>query len=55
MTILGDSKVTDKYQTTIPKLVRDQLKLGSGDRLVFVSEHGDILVKKGKLVVAPEA
>ena len=52
--ILGDSKVTEKFQATIPKAVRDHLNLDSGDRLLFLSERGDILVKKGKLVVASQ-
>jgi AbrB family looped-hinge helix DNA binding protein len=51
MRILGDSRVTVKFQTTIPKAVRDILELGSGDRIVFVAERGDVLVKKGKLEV----
>lgn len=51
MRILGDSRVTGKFQTTIPKAVRDVLDLDSGDRIVFVAEHGNVLVKKGKLEV----
>jgi len=47
--VLGDSKVTEKFQATIPRIVRDLLGLNSGDRLVFVSAHGNVLVKKGKV------
>jgi AbrB family looped-hinge helix DNA binding protein len=51
MKILGDSKLTAKFQATIPRGVRDVLKLDAGDRLVFVWEHGRISVKKAKLEV----
>lgn len=51
MKVIGDSKLTGKFQATIPKGVREVLKLDSGDRVVFVWEHGYVLVKKGKLEV----
>jgi AbrB family looped-hinge helix DNA binding protein len=51
MKILGDSKVTDKFQATIPRAVRDLLRLDSGDRIVFVMEHDYVAVKKGRLEV----
>ena len=47
--ILGDSKVTGKFQATIPRTVRALLKLDSGDRLVFLKEHGSVILKKAKL------
>jgi AbrB family looped-hinge helix DNA binding protein len=49
--IFGDSKVTRKFQVTIPRAIRELLKLHSGDRVVFVGENGHILVKRGKLEV----
>jgi len=49
MKILGDSKVTEKFQTTIPRIVRELLNLESGDRVVFVNENDHVLIKKGKL------
>ena len=49
--ILGDSKVTHKFQATIPRAVRDLLGLDSGDRIVFVMEDDHVAVKKGKLEV----
>ena len=51
MKMLGDSKVTEKFQATIPRPVRKLLRLTSGDRLVFLSEHGTILVKRGRVEI----
>ena len=52
MKILGDSKLTEKFQATIPRTVRDRLGLSSGDRVVFVLDHDRVLVTRGKLEVA---
>jgi len=49
--ILGDSKLSRKFQITVPKDVRDILRLGTGDRLVFVAEKDRVLVKRGELQV----
>jgi len=51
MKTLGDSKVTGKFQATIPRPVRELLRLTSGDRLVFLTEHGNVLVKKGRVEI----
>ena len=51
MKILGDSKLTGQAQVTVPRAVRELLGLGSGDRVVFVLDHGRVLVGKGKLEV----
>jgi antitoxin PrlF len=51
MKILGDSKVTEKFQATIPRVVRELLNLESGDRVVFVADQDHVLVKKGRLDV----
>lgn len=51
MEILGDSKLSRKFQITVPKDVRDILRLGTGDRLVFVAEKDRVLVKRGELQV----
>ena len=53
MKVIGDSKVTGKFQTTIPVDVRGLLKLDPGDRLVFMLDRENVLVKKGKLEVQP--
>ena len=52
MEILGDSTVTGKYQVTVPKSVRERLKLDNGDLLVFVRDHDNVVVKKGTVKIA---
>jgi len=49
--ILGDSKLTSKFQTTIPASVREFLELSSGDRVMFVRTHDQVLLKKGRLEI----
>jgi antitoxin PrlF len=42
------SKLTSKYQTTIPAAVRDALLLEKGDSIVFeVGDDGVIVLRKG--------
>lgn len=40
MTVLAQdvSKLTDRYQTTVPRSVRKQLKLGKGDQIRYCTE-----------------
>ncbi|MCF7799838.1 type II toxin-antitoxin system PrlF family antitoxin [Candidatus Babeliales bacterium] len=43
------SKLTSKYQATIPKEIREKLKLSSGDTIVFEisdKEAGTVIIKK---------
>ncbi|MGI0010673.1 MAG: AbrB/MazE/SpoVT family DNA-binding domain-containing protein [Nitrosopumilaceae archaeon] len=40
--ILGASKVTVRYQVTVPEEVRKLMKIKEGQILVFVEEHGKI-------------
>jgi AbrB family looped-hinge helix DNA binding protein len=51
MKVIGDSKVTGKFQATIPRSVRELLRLDSGDRIVFLTQRDHVLIKKGKLEV----
>ncbi|OYT39173.1 MAG: AbrB family transcriptional regulator [Desulfurococcales archaeon ex4484_58] len=44
---LGESKVTRRYQVTIPKTVRVFLEIKEGDMVVFVLKDGEIVVRKG--------
>jgi AbrB family looped-hinge helix DNA binding protein len=47
MTRRAVSKLTSKYQTTVPALVRDALLLEKGDSLVFeLDEGGRVCVRK---------
>jgi AbrB family looped-hinge helix DNA binding protein len=42
------SKLTSKYQTTIPAAVRDALFLEKGDSIVFeVGDDGVVVLRKG--------
>ena len=46
------STLTSKGQTTIPKRVREHLKIGPGDKLDFVIEsEGRVVIKPAKLDV----
>ncbi len=40
------SKVTQKYQATIPQAVRKKLKIGQGDRILFEIEDEKVILKK---------
>ena len=42
--ILGASKVTVRYQVTIPQEVRKQMKIKEGQTLVFAEERGKIIL-----------
>jgi len=40
------SRLTAKAQTTIPKPVRDALRAGAGDLLVYRIDNGQVIVAK---------
>ena len=40
------SKLTSKYQATIPAAVREALQLQAGDTIAFEIEEGRVLVRK---------
>jgi antitoxin PrlF len=40
------SKVTQKYQATIPQAVRKKLESGKGDRIIFEIEDDKVVLKK---------
>ncbi|MGD0318954.1 MAG: AbrB/MazE/SpoVT family DNA-binding domain-containing protein [Nitrososphaerales archaeon] len=44
--ILGTSKLTYKFQVTIPKEVRAKFGLKERDILVFVNENGRLVLSK---------
>jgi len=51
MRILGSSRITGKSQVTIPKAVREVVKLEKGDLVVFVDEKDQVVIKKGRVRV----
>ena len=40
------SKVTQKYQATIPQAVREKLAIEKGDRIIFEIEDEKVVLKK---------
>jgi len=42
--IIGSSKVTKRYQVTVPDDARKILKISVGDTLAFVEENGRVFV-----------
>ncbi len=44
--ILGTSKLSHKYQVTVPKEARDEFKLQEGDIVVFAEESGKLVLSK---------
>jgi AbrB family looped-hinge helix DNA binding protein len=43
-------KVLPKWQITIPKKVREKLKIHVGDTIVVEERQGEIVLKKGKTI-----
>ena len=47
MKILDVTGVTKRFQTTVPKLVREILNIdNAGDRIVWILENGEVKVRK---------
>ena len=42
--IVGASKVTSKYQVTIPQDVRKVLNISVGDTIVFAEKNGKVFI-----------
>lgn len=40
------SKVTQKYQATIPQVIREKLAIEKGDRVIFEIENEKVVLKK---------
>lgn len=50
MKVIGDTRLSRKYQATVPSCVRDLLNLDAGDLVLFVQrERGEVVLKKGEL------
>ncbi len=43
---LFESTLTERYQTTIPKIVRETLGLGKGDRLRYSIDAGEVSIAR---------
>lgn len=48
------SRVSSKGQVTIPKAIRELLKLNEGDRVAFLEEGGKVMITKASLVALRE-
>jgi len=44
--VIGVSKITSKYQVTIPKAVRLFLELNVGDKLAFEVEGEKVVIRR---------
>ncbi|MDE1854279.1 MAG: AbrB/MazE/SpoVT family DNA-binding domain-containing protein [Thaumarchaeota archaeon] len=44
--ILGTSKISSKFQVTIPKEVRDRFELEAEEILVFLDAEGSLVIRK---------
>ncbi len=42
----ASSKLTSKFQATIPKAIRERLGIGKGDVIVFDLHHEHVIVRK---------
>jgi len=49
---LGDTRVTDKCQITVPVRARSAFNIARGDRLLFLKKDGELVVRKVELVAA---
>jgi len=46
MKVIGYTKVSEKFLTTIPKDVRKLLRLEIGDNVVWIEQNGKVCIKK---------
>ena len=46
---ISTSKLTQKYQATVPATVRKKLNLHAGDVIAFEIEHDEIRLRKARL------
>ncbi len=44
--MMGTTKITDKGQVTIPKEIREEFHLHSGDKVGFTVEEGKLILNK---------
>lgn len=44
------AKVTSKGQITIPKAIRDALKIKEGGKIIFIRKGNDIIIKNSSMI-----
>jgi AbrB family looped-hinge helix DNA binding protein len=49
MSEVGISSISEKGQVTVPKEIRKILGLKAGDKVVFISRGGQILIRKAQM------
>ena len=46
---MATATMTSKGQMTVPKSIRDRLRIGAGDRIHFVvNDHGEVVVRPAR-------
>ena len=45
---MGTSKISKKYQITIPKKVRDKFNMKEADLLIFIGDEDSLALKRAK-------
>ncbi len=45
------SRISSKGQVTVPKAIREMLKIEDGDRIKFITENGKVYIAKTEQVV----
>jgi len=48
------SRISSKGQVTIPKSIRNLLKLKEGDRVAFLEDNGKVVITKASLIALRE-
>jgi antitoxin PrlF len=48
------SRISSKGQVTIPKPIRDLLRLNEGDRVAFLEDNGKVIITKASLIALRE-
>ena len=47
--ILGSSKISTRYQITLPDCVRDRLNVADGEQILFSEEEGKVVLRNARL------
>jgi AbrB family looped-hinge helix DNA binding protein len=52
--IVEVSRISSKGQVTVPKTIRQKLKLDEGDRVAFIEDDGKIVITKASILALRE-